>query len=954
MIRNKLAAAIAAIGALQAGVVGALGMGDLTLNSALNQPLDAEIRLNNTKDLDRTQVLIKMASPTDFDNAGVSLDYSLTTVKFNVILDGDGGGIIKVTTREPIIEPYLNFLVETRWPTGRMLREYTVLLDLPLFSESAARPIEQAASGGSAAAQSTGVAPRQSSKAPASVAANVRNDSPRSAPLSSEGEYRVRNNDTLWQIANNNRPGSASVQQTMVGIQKLNPRAFVKGNINRLKSGSVLRLPSLADISVSANQAVSEVASQNRAWRQGDETVIEATGAQLDATDSYEASEIMMSSEPRLSIAAGGSDDRSSAGDGSGLTSGSKALQDDLVAAQESLDKTARENDELQSRLDDMESKVATLQRLLELKDDQLAVMQGNFSEGEQRLNADNVPAKIAGSSENEIMKVVDTSDATAAQVAKEQAQQARKTIVTKPKELSLLDQLLANPLYAGGVGALLLGLLLLVIKRRRNTDDEESERDQLSNRESDAIDTSSDLAEGEASATDIDRPEEEDTAADLIAELEQELTADSNIDDPTVALVEETQDIELETGDPIAEADIYIAYGRFQQAIDLLRSSIDKEPSRSDLHVKLLEVFIETRDKASFGLEFGRLQLLGDRRAFVQVTEMIAGVDDVSAWLDDVEVPDFSDAEIGADFIEEDESNVEQAQIGLTTEAEQAISPESEDDLDFSAVFDASSLDGAQENAMVTMESLESSDSASDRIQDDLAADLALGKLEASQSFELDLDDDLNIAALDASDLSDLEAEFGDGEESTGDFPGDEFSLQLESEPADIDSSSAIDVAELELETEFNPDDLDAGFEIDAGVGDASALELDAFALEIDVSTEEDDFELDLGEFELDEEASAEMTGEALVAAGVAAAASPLVSDDSVNSQVDIADEEAGDEDFDFLADTDEVATKLDLARAYIDMGDSEGARDILDEVQQEGSEEQQREAATLIDRIE
>ena len=127
MIRNKLAAAIAAIGALQAGVVGALGMGDLTLNSALNQPLDAEIRLNNTKDLDRTQVLIKMASPTDFDNAGVSLDYSLTTVKFNVILDGDGGGIIKVTTREPIIEPYLNFLVETRWPTGRMLREYTVL-----------------------------------------------------------------------------------------------------------------------------------------------------------------------------------------------------------------------------------------------------------------------------------------------------------------------------------------------------------------------------------------------------------------------------------------------------------------------------------------------------------------------------------------------------------------------------------------------------------------------------------------------------------------------------------------------------------------------------------------------------------------------------------------------------------------------------------------------------------
>ena len=337
-----------------------------------------------------------------------------------------------------------------------------------------------------------------------------------------------------------------------------------------------------------------------------------------------------------------------------------------------------------------------------------------------------------------------------------------------------------------------------------------------------------------------------------------------------------------------------------------------------------------------------------------MQVTEMIAGVDDVSAWLDDVDVPDFSDAEIGADFIEEGDANVEQVQTGLATEVEQAISPESEDDFDFTAVFADLSLDGTQENAMATMESLESSDSSLDLIQDDLGEDSALGKLEASQSFELDLDDDLNIAALDASDLSDLEAEFGDGAESTGDSPGDEFSLQLESELADIDSSSAIDVAELELETELNLDDLDAGFEIDAGAGDASALELDAFALEIDVSTEEDDFELDLGEFVLDEEASAEMTGEALVAAGVAAAASPLVSDDSVNSQVDIPGEEAGDEDFDFLADTDEVATKLDLARAYIDMGDSEGARDILDEVKQEGSEEQQREAATLIDRIE
>ncbi|WP_101759540.1 FimV family protein [Oceanicoccus sp. KOV_DT_Chl] len=144
MVRNKLAAAIAAIGALQAGLVNALGMGDFSLNSALNQPLNAEIRLLNTEDLDPSQVKVKLASNSDFANAGVSREFFLTNLKFKVVMDGKGGGVIKVFTREPVLEPYLNFLIEAHWPSGRLMREYTVLLDLPVFSDSEAAPVKAA------------------------------------------------------------------------------------------------------------------------------------------------------------------------------------------------------------------------------------------------------------------------------------------------------------------------------------------------------------------------------------------------------------------------------------------------------------------------------------------------------------------------------------------------------------------------------------------------------------------------------------------------------------------------------------------------------------------------------------------------------------------------------------------------------------------------------------------
>ncbi|MBL4826203.1 MAG: hypothetical protein JKY66_00555, partial [Spongiibacteraceae bacterium] len=105
MVRKKLAAVVTALGVLQAGMVNALGLGELTLRSALNQPLIAEIRILNTEDLDRTQVLVDLAEAKDFKNAGVSRDFFLTNINFDVVLDGNGNGVVRLSSKEPVIEP---------------------------------------------------------------------------------------------------------------------------------------------------------------------------------------------------------------------------------------------------------------------------------------------------------------------------------------------------------------------------------------------------------------------------------------------------------------------------------------------------------------------------------------------------------------------------------------------------------------------------------------------------------------------------------------------------------------------------------------------------------------------------------------------------------------------------------------------------------------------------------
>jgi pilus assembly protein FimV len=988
MVRKKLAMAVFALSALQADLASALGLGNVSVRSALNQPLNAEIRLLETGDLDASQIKVALAPAADFERAGVDRDYFLGNLRFSVELDGRGGGVVRVTTREPVVEPYLNFILETRWPSGRLLREYAVLLDLPTFTEGARVPFVPAGSSGLSTVQQQ---TRSAVPAPA-PASNW------SMPGAGPGEYRVQQNDTMGKIAARLRPsGDISIEQAMLAIQRANPHAFIRNNVNLVKAGYVLRIPSADEFrAVSPTQASQEVAAQTRAWRSGETYTpgsvagADASAPQLDARTPATATpdEGGFSEQGRLSIATPGDSARAASGEGAATSgAGTDALRGELAAAQEGLDSARRENAELQSRLDDLERQVATLNRLITLKDEQLAALQargqqqlaaaGTSAEADAATGPAEAPADAEAAAEvaEPLAEEADAfGEAASGEAAVDEAAPAAEPVVAKaapaapaqpPKpapapQPGLLEQLTANPLIpAAGAGVVALILAGLMLARRRKA-----------------------AAEAQTAMADLSFDFEPAPAAEpteSVADLDTALISDEKVADAEAfaqpVAEAPVQRVRPETGDAIAEADIYIAYGRYQQAVELLKGAIDAEPQRTDLRIKLLEVYLEMRDRDAFRRQFTELQALGDEGAVAQVKEMLSSVDGVAGWLDDLPGSSSSAAAPVA------------AVAAVTAAAAFASAPdepsdrggefagELELDLDDSLLLHGEGEVAAEEvpanqtltdDQTLTGEMLGLSDSdlsqesgESSSVDVDLAFEAsqssssspaigseAVGELEldlSDDSFDLTSDDfDLALDELSEGDaeLQDLALDFAAEREAASPVAGDEFDL------------AAID--EVKGSSEEALSDLGNLGDLDAASGELAPL-ADLGGL--------DDLELEL------EEAPAADSGFEPVADAVASAVESPLADlpatETFDSESFTADAVAakaaaeapvltgGDDEFDFLTDADEVATKLDLARAYIDMGDTDGARDILSEVMQEGTEAQRQDASALLSRI-
>jgi len=244
----------------------AQGLGDIELNSYLNQALNARISVMPADAGELDQARIGLASETEFEKAGIKRRAVLDHLKFKLVKGVDGKQVIKLTTTAPIKEPLLDFILEVTWPKGRLMREYSVLLDLPVTAQKSVAPAQASVMDVSEkrAVSSRAALHQVAASTPPAVA--TRSIEPK---LTDHGYGPTMRPNTLWQIAEVMHPdAAASTQQVMLAIVKKNPEAFYNNNVNALKAGYILRIPDKDLIDqVSAADAAQEVKLQYRRWK---------------------------------------------------------------------------------------------------------------------------------------------------------------------------------------------------------------------------------------------------------------------------------------------------------------------------------------------------------------------------------------------------------------------------------------------------------------------------------------------------------------------------------------------------------------------------------------------------------------------------------------------------------------------------------------------------------------
>ena len=967
MVRSLTLAVALALGTITVPAH-ALGLGDIKSHSALNQPFNADIDLLSVAAGELDAVHVRLASSEAFERSGLERPFFLTMLKFKPVRLENGTAVIRVSSDFPIREPFLNFLVEVNWPRGRLVREYTVLLDPPTTLSRRA-PVQVQAP--QAPTQTSRPAPATAAPAPAT-----------SQPQFSGSEYGpIRQNETLWSIARSVRPRGVSMEQMMIALQRANPQAFIDNNINKLRRGSILRVPGTEEIlEISRNEARNAYRDQQDQWLTArTEQMQQAAPAPASEPEAEPAATTGTPAEADAQLRIATSRPEGEGEAGAGEDRGDAALDDirsQLMVARENAETSRIESSGLRSEVDDLQRRLEDMQRLLALKDEQLARLQSGVvddaGEGAAPVAAEDAQDAVAETPATSSVfadepldpveaamreaqarfdaslpaasepaadaqrdgpadgaaalgpdqALIAAADAVAesanarglpqsavaeAPAAPEAAAPSAPPVAEAPVEVSAPQPAEASgyeaPIqmpedsdwlseylpYLLGAGGLVLVLVLLLIGRRQKAeDDAQTDVDDLS---------AAEPAMPEADAAGEESEELGGSVGDT-SFLSEFSPSDIN------ALRDDTGEV-----DPVSEADVYIAYGRYQQAEELLSQAMEKDPDRLALKHKLLEVYYATRNAESFtGLAQSMVdngQDIADQQAWVRAKDMGRELDaDNPLFARDENEPRELDA----------------LSLGGVAAAGVAAATAAADDDDIDLALDDNELDSL----------------ASDLLHDEDQA--ASGGMETEANLALELDDliddenDLDEDSVPVEGLESLELDLPDldSEELNSVLQmGEESASKSNGEAATADADSM-------LESELSPDDLEAQLD---ELSDLSVLDADLSELSADIddlsgapaSEEILDKPISLNDA-FDAEAD-----ESLDTDDVDLALDTPLSEDIPRSNADV-DEEA-------------VDTKLDLARAYIEMGDLEGASSILEEVSQEGSESQMDEARRLLD---
>jgi pilus assembly protein FimV len=854
----------------------ALGLGEIRLNSALNQPFDAEIELVSAAQEDLSALQASLASNDTFVRYGLDKPSFLSDFAFRVVRS-NGRDVLRITSPRPVTEPFVTLLVEASWPRGRLLREYTVLLDPPVFSPAPAASETPVAAPRTPAAPAAPAAPVR--PAPSATVTPAPSESRPSravvAPRSVEpgSTYRVRPNDTLWKIASAANPGPRSeINRAMVAIYQANPQAF-GGNINVLRAGSELAIPSSSDVAaISTAAAAAEVARQYQMWREGSAAA---------AGQAAEAGRLRLVTPEQ----------------GSATPSTATAMPAAPSAPATGAD--------LQTRVQQLEAELAEARRLLEVRNAELATLQGAAPADVAAPGGP--PAAGPAPSVAEAPETTE-SVAEAPQVTEpEPAAEPEPTPAPPPataESPSLLERFGQYWWVLLGLLAAALGVGALLRRRRESGAAEESLAEALGRRGGDDL---------RARPTMTARPRESDivveerqAAEPSVASSAAAVAAAQRAPEPSrkPVTIDDTLSGEgpasIEASDPLAEADFHMAYGLYDQAADLVQLAARREPQRRDLKLKLLEIFFVWGNRDRF-LEVARD--LGASRAQAPAGEwdkvLIMGKQMAA---DD---PLFAGAVHGSGDSLDMELQRTHASIDMDLLGGEAPGPDldltatapkvgSEGGLDFVLDEPVRGADEDESALAPTIETQRVKPAASDDPTAEVAIEdlgLDVGDFEGLDDLEQQVDDLLTRPSAKVEDTIERPTLGRAAPEPDEDL---------------LSSTSILRADAVEL--------AEATREVEAGLGDLS----DATS-------------------ELPTMTSEQPTIEAPTIEATAIDATGVL------KQVDFPlDEES--------ATMSEVGTKLDLARAYIDMGDPEGARSILDEVLKEGSAVQKQEAERLM----
>jgi pilus assembly protein FimV len=594
-----LALAVASCMSLATTAADAAGLGKLTVFSSLGQPLKAEVEIAATGE-ELVGMTARLAPPDVFKQAGVDYASSLSDLRFVVEKRANGKSVLKLSSLRPVNEPFLDFLVELNWPAGRLVREYTFLLDPPEFAapqgtrSSVDAKLVETVRGGAAVPEAVARPQRPARDLPAPVAP-VDKPAPAKPAAAADGATRlVEKGDTLRKIAAERQYAGVSLEQMLVGLYRNNREAFIENDIHRLKAGAILNIPDAASVAAVSDKEARQIyvsSGDFSAYRRKMASAASNAPARDDAPAAQSTSgRITPKIDEKLPSTDSAKDQVKVA---RADAPGSRDI--DRIAAEKALQ-------ESQARVTQLEKNLGELQKLLEMKNQRLAELEKPAAPVEKPAPAPLAPVAPVEKAAPPVEPPPTPAPVVSPAAPAETAPPAPAPVEQKPvepakptlppvepvavEEPGMLDALLEDPLpLAGGAGAIALLAGLLLYRRRK----------------------------GEAAAAPTQTtavPSPSSLGPNSVFRMTGGQSVDTGSTPPHTGEFSQAGPGTIDTDevDPVAEADVYMAYGRDAQAEEILLEAMQKDPNRLAIHAKLLEIYANRRSLKQFETLAGEL----------------------------------------------------------------------------------------------------------------------------------------------------------------------------------------------------------------------------------------------------------------------------------------------------------------------------------------------------------